>query len=113
MEKVMEMGAGDAGSWTLMSCSIFWELGNGEMDCQLGVDLGHPCSFILALSRWVQPCNLMQLTLWQSNGVYNPIYLGCQDFLSTRILPVHPAAGSIIPANRCMIRDGAADGELV
>ena len=55
----------------------------------------------------------MWLTLWQSNGLYNPIYLGCQDFLSTRVLPVHPAAGSIIPANRCMIRDGAADGELL
>ncbi len=62
----MELPAGDAGSWTLMSCEIFYEFGNGEMDCQLGVDLGHPCSFILALSRWVQPCNLMQLTLWQS-----------------------------------------------
>ena len=39
-------------------------------------------------TRWLfNPCNLMQLTLWQSNGVYNPIYLGCQDYFP-RILPV-------------------------
>ena len=31
MEKAMELRDWDAGSWTLMSCSIFWELGNGEM----------------------------------------------------------------------------------
>ena len=40
MESAMEMGAGDAGSWTLMSCSIFYEFGNGEMDCQLGGSRG-------------------------------------------------------------------------
>ena len=36
MEKVMELRDWDAGSWTLMSCEIFYEFGNGEMDCQLG-----------------------------------------------------------------------------
>ena len=30
--EAMELPAGDAGSWTLMSCSIFYEFGNGEME---------------------------------------------------------------------------------
>jgi hypothetical protein len=38
--EAMEVPAGDAGSWTLMSCSIFYEFGNGEMDCQLGGSRG-------------------------------------------------------------------------
>ena len=36
MERQWSFWDGDAGSWTLMSYEIFYEFGNGEMDCQLG-----------------------------------------------------------------------------
>ena len=47
-----------------------------------------------------------------SNGVYNPIYLGCQHLSSTRILPASPAARTIRHVNRFTIHDGGAGGEL-
>ena len=33
------------------------------------------------------------MELVAANGVYNPIYLGCQELFSTRVLPAYPAAG--------------------